>query len=169
MNICILESTRSCNVLTNQLWLPLFSILLSSLAVRLLHASSLWLTSLFSTSLTKLVRGVTRKSIFWNNEVFISRYYYYFSISRARSTCVLHVVFFFFHICCTAIAVIKSNLFLENFFQIFNPWGFLNWCIISLYGITAEANISLMRISSSHYPKKSFKNSMENKHADLKM
>ena len=119
-------------------------------------------------NLSKLVRGVTRKSIFWNNEVFISRYYYYFSISRARSTCVLHVVFFF-HICCTAIAVIKSNLFLENFFQIFNPWGFLNWCIISLYGITAEANISLMRISSSHYPKKSFKNSMENKHADLKM
>lgn len=96
MNICILESTRSCNVLTNQLWLLLFSILLSSLTVLLLHASSLWLTSLFSTSWQSLKAssGSYSKKYFLKWWGFY-RYYYYFSISRARSTCVLHVVFFF--------------------------------------------------------------------------
>ena len=80
------------NVLTNQFWLLIFSILLSSLALCLLHTSSLWLTSLFVhlRNLFKLVQGFTWKSIFYLKKHLLLL----FEISRARFICVLHVVAF---------------------------------------------------------------------------
>ena len=61
------------NVLTNQLWLPLFSILLISLAVRLHHALSLRFTSIFPASWQSLKasESYTKKAFDRNNEVII--------------------------------------------------------------------------------------------------
>ena len=60
-------------MLTNQLWLPLFSILLSGPAVRLHHASSLRLTSIFPASWQSLKasESYTKKAFDRNNEVII--------------------------------------------------------------------------------------------------
>ena len=60
-------------MLTNQLWLPLFSILLSGPAVRLHHASSHRLTSIFPASWQSLKasESYTKKAFARNNEVII--------------------------------------------------------------------------------------------------
>ena len=60
-------------MLTNQLWLPLFSILLSGPAVHLHHASSLRLTSIFPASWQSLKasESYTKKAFDRNNEVII--------------------------------------------------------------------------------------------------
>ena len=82
------------NVLTNQFWFLIFSILLSSLALCLLHTSSLWLTSLFvhhSSQSLQASAGIYLKKQFLLEKAFII---IICNKLRARFICVLHVVAF---------------------------------------------------------------------------
>ena len=108
-------------MLTNQLWLPLFSILLSGPAVRLHHASSLRLTSIFPASWQSLKasESYTKKAFDRNNEVIII----IITIIILQNIFV-YCMLWFFHIRCATITVITINLFLENFFNSLIPEGF---------------------------------------------
>ena len=109
-------------MLINQLWLPLFSILLISLAVRLHHALSLRFTSIFPASWQSLKasESYTKKAFDRNNEVIIIIIITIIILQKIFVYCML----WFFHICCATITVITINLFLEHFFNSLIPEGF---------------------------------------------